>query len=161
MVDAFRQTPLTGTAALEAATDEILPYAQTMVRIFDNALGRDYNSSARFECLRRFLLSNSRNKLRVVVHDAQSMYRVCPRMLILLRMHAHAISIHETHQAAKTAYDPLVVVDDRHHLHRFHYEQPRGVLSVNDPVGTRPFIERFEEIWEASSPAVSATTLGL
>jgi hypothetical protein len=37
----------------------------------------------------------------------------------------------------------------------------RGLMAVDDPLGTHPFIERFAEIWEASSPAVSATTLGL
>jgi hypothetical protein len=33
--------------------------------------------------------------------------------------------------------------------------------GLDDPIGARALIERFEEIWEASSPAVSATTLGL
>jgi hypothetical protein len=46
-------------------------------------------------------------------------------------------------------------------VHRFHYEQPRGVKSTDDPIGTHSFIERFGEIWEASSLAVSATTIGL
>lgn len=156
-----RQTPLAGNAALEAALDDILLRAQRTVRIFDNALGQGYNSTVRFDALRRFLLSSPRNRLLIVVHNSQAANRNCPRLLNLLRLHAHAISIHETHQAAKAVYDPFAVVDDLHHVHRFHFEQPRGVLSVDDPIGTHSFIERFEEIWEASSPAVSATTLGL
>lgn len=159
--DSPRQTPLAGNAALEAALDEILVRAQKTVRIFDNVLGQGYNSITRFEALRRFLRSNPRNRLLIVVHHSQTMDRNCPRLLNLLRMHPHVISIHETHQAAKAVYDPFAVVDERHHVHRFHFEQPRGVLSMDDPIGTHSFIERFEEIWEASSPARSATTLGL
>jgi hypothetical protein len=159
--NAPRQAAIAGISELAGAVDEILLLAQRTVRIFDNELGREYNSSSRCEALRRLLLSNRRNRLLIVVHDSQSMDRNCPRLLNLLRIHAHAISIHETHQAAKAVYDPFVVVDDLHHVHRFHFEQPRGVPCTNDPTGTHPFIERFEEIWEASSPAVSATTLGL
>lgn len=156
-----QQTPLTGNDAIERALDDIFARAQKSVRIFDSALGRDYNSTARFESLRRFLLSSPRNRLFIVVHNSQTVERNCPRLLNLLRLHAHAISIHETHQAARAVYDPFAVVDDHHYVHRFHFEQARGVLSVDDPIGTHPFIERFGEIWESSSPAVSATTLGL
>jgi len=159
--DSPQQTPLTGSAAIEQALDDVFARAQKTVRIFDNALGRDYNSTTRFESLRKFLLSSPRNRLLIVVHNSQTIERNCPRLLNLLRLHAHAISIHETHQAARAVYDPFAVVDDRHHVHRFHFEQTRGVLSVDDPIGTHSFIERFGEIWESSSPAVSATTLGL
>ena len=81
-------------SALEAALDDILARAQKSVRIFDSALGRDYNSTRRYDALRRFLLSNPRNRLQIVVHDTQSMDRNCPRLLNLLRLHAHAIRAH-------------------------------------------------------------------
>jgi hypothetical protein len=37
----------------------------------------------------------------------------------------------------------------------------RGLLALDDPIGTHTLAERFEEIWEASSPTVAATTIGL
>jgi len=160
-VPAPQHTPILGNAAYEAALDTILERPRKVVRIFENSLGRDYNSPRRFELLRAFLLANPRNRLQIVAHDIQSMDRNCPRLLNLLRMHAHAISIHETHQAAKAVYDPFAVVDDLHYVHRFHFEEMRGLMALDDPIGTHTFIERFGEIWEASSPAVSATTLGL
>jgi len=156
-----QHTPILGDAAYETALNTILEKARKTVRIFENSLGRDYNSPRRFELLRTFLLANPRNRLQIVAHDAQSIDRNCPRLLNLLRAHAHAISIHETHQAAKAVYDPFAVVDDLHYVHRFHFEEMRGLLALDDPIGTHTFIERFEEIWEASSPAVSATTIGL
>jgi hypothetical protein len=53
------------------------------------------------------------------------------------------------------------LLDDCHYLHRFHFDGPRGVLALDDSAGALPLIERFAQIWEASAPAVSATTLGL
>jgi hypothetical protein len=156
-----QHTPILGNAAYEAALNTILEKARRTVRIFENSLGRDYNSPGRFELLRTFLLANPRNRLQIVAHDIQGIDRTCPRLLNLLRAHSHAISINETHQTAKAVYDPFAVVDDLHYVHRFHFEEMRGLLAIDDPIGTHTFIERFEEIWEASSPAVSATTIGL
>jgi len=154
-------TPVLGNAAYEAALDGILEKAQKTIRIFESSLGQGYNSTRRYELLRSFLLANRRNRLLIVVHDARPIDRACPRLLNLVRLHAHAIAIHETHQAAKAVYDPFAIVDDRHFVHRFHFEEMRGLAGSDDPIGTHAFVERFEEIWEASSPAVSATTLGL
>jgi hypothetical protein len=156
-----QHTSILGNSEYDAALDTILEKPQKIVRIFENALGRGYNSPRRYELLRTFLLASPRNRLQIVAHETQSMDRTCPRLLNLLRLHAHAISIHETHQVAKAVYDPFAVVDDLHFVHRFHFEELRGVLALHDPIGTHTFIERFGEIWEASSPAVSATTLGL
>jgi hypothetical protein len=156
-----QHTPLLGTADHEKAIDTVLHRAEKRILIFDHSLGKGYNSVARTETIRQFLLSNRRNTLQIVLHDTQSLDRNCPRLLSLLRVHGHAISIHETHLSAKSVYDPFMVVDDHSFVHRFHFDELRGLLALDDPVGTHPFIERFAEIWEASSAAVSSTTLGL
>lgn len=156
-----KHTQIFGNAEYEAAIDAILANASAKIRIFDQALGREYNSPARSDALRRFLLASRRNTLQIVVHDTATMDRNCPRILNLLRTYGHAISINETHPTAKLVYDPFVVVDERCFVHRFHFDEMRGLAGMHDPIGTNTFIERFSEIWEASSPAVFATTLGL
>ena len=156
-----KHSPIFGKAEYEAAIDTILGKASARIRIFDHTLGGDYNSPRRADLLRRFLLASRRNNLQIVLHDTRSMDRNCPRILNLLRTYAHAISINETHPSAKLVYDPFVIADDRCFVHRFHFDEMRGLLAVDDPIGTNTFIERFSEIWEASSPAVFATTLGL
>ena len=154
-------TPIFGNAEYETAIDTILQKASVRIRIFDHTLGKEYNSSRRLEVLRRFLLASRRNTLQIVLHDSRTMDRDCPRILNLLRAYGHSISIHETHPTAKSVYDPFVIVDDRCFVHRFHFDEMRGLCALDDPIGTHTFIERFSEIWEASSPSVSATTLGL
>jgi len=156
-----QHTPLLGNAEYEAALDTALAKAQRSIRIFEHTLGRGYNSPQRFELLHRFLLASRRNRLQIVAHEPQTIDRNCPRILNLLRLHSHSISIHETHANAKSVYDPFTVVDDHSFVHRFHFDEMRGLLALDDPIGTHVLGERFDEIWEASSPTVSATTIGL
>lgn len=153
--------PIFGNAEFETAIDAVLAKASSTIRIFDQTLGTGYNTISRSGLLRRFLLASRRNSLQIVLHDAQTMDRFCPRILQLLRTHSHAIAIHETHPSAKSVYDPFVVVDSCCFVHRYHFDEKRGLCATDDPIGAQGFVERFGEIWEASSPAVFATTLGL
>ena len=156
-----QHTSLLGDAEYDSAMDTVLTKARRSIRIFEHTLGGGYNSPRRFDLLRQFLLASQRNRLQIVVHDPQTIDRNCPRILKLLRLHSHAISIHETHSNAKSVYDPFAVVDDHSFVHRFHFDEMRGLMALDDPIGTHVLTERFNEIWEASSPTISATTLGL
>ena len=56
---------------------------------------------------------------------------------------------------------PLLIVDDRHYLHRFHFTQPRAAMGIDQPEQTQPLANRFEEIWATGEPGINATVLGL
>jgi hypothetical protein len=150
-----------GSHEYEEALDTLLARAQRTLRIFDRQLGTAYNSPRRCELLRKFLLSSRANRLFVVVHDASGLDRDCPRVLNLLRQFPHAVTVHETEVQAKRACDPIALADGRDSLHRFHYDDTRALLALDDPQSASGLLQRFEEIWEASVPAVTATTLGL
>jgi hypothetical protein len=152
---------LTGTAEYEAALDRLLARPRRTLRIFDRQLGRSFNAAARHALLRAFLLRSRANRIQIVLHDASNLVRDCPRLIDLLRHFSHAFAIQETEAHAKRVYDPFALADERDHLHRFHYEDARALLALDDPAGTQPFVDRFAELWEASSPAASGTTLGL
>jgi hypothetical protein len=152
---------LEGLAAYEAAVDALIQSAQRNLRIFDRCLSREYNSLRRSELLRSFLLASRVNRLQIVVHDAANLQRDCPRLLNMLRHFSHSIAIHRTQPRAQRVYDPFSVADDHSYLHRFHYDQPRAVLSSGDVTGAQELLARYDEIWEASTPAIGATTLGL
>jgi hypothetical protein len=152
---------LLGSAQYEAAYERLLARPQRMLRIFDRQLGKSFNAAARYELLRAFLLASRANRLQIVLHDTSTLARDCPRIVNLLRQFSHAISIHETEPQAKGVYDPFAVADERDYLHRFHYDAPRSLLALDDVQGARGFVDRFNEIREASVPAASATTLGL
>ena len=57
--------------------------------------------------------------------------------------------------------DPLVIADGRHFLHRFHIDQPRASLAIDNSQLAGPLVTRFEEIWATGEPGVAGTVLGL
>ena len=155
------QRKIEGNAEYESALDALLARPGRQLRIFDRQLGTAYNSVHRYEHLRRFLFASRTNRLQIAVHDASNLQRDCPRLMNLLRQFSHAMSINETEPQAKGVYDPFAVMDERDYVHRFHYDDMRGLLGLDDVANARVFVQRFEELWEASSPAAAATTLGL
>ena len=152
---------LDGSRDYDEAIDILLARPQRTLRIFERELGAGYNSPRRYELLRAFVRRSRANRLYVVVHDAGNITRDCPRMLSLLRQFSHAVTVHETEGQAKRACDPIALADERDYLHRFHYDHARALLALDDPQGAHGLLQRFQEIWEASVPATSATTLGL
>jgi hypothetical protein len=156
-----RHTRLEGIADFEAALDTVIARATRRLRVFDRALGRGFDSARRHELLRSFLLANRANRLQIVLHDVANVVRDCPRLVSLIRSRSGAIAIHQTLPDAHGVYDPFAVADERDFVHRFHYDDTRSVLALDDPHGARQFVERFDEILAASGPAFAATSLGL
>ena len=150
-----------GVREYEELIDGLIPQTQRVIRIFDRALSRAWNSPQRYEALRQFLLTNRVNRLFIVVHDAEPIERECPRMVDLVRQFSAAVRIHETLSPAKHVYDPFVVFDSSHYVHRFHYSYLRAAHGANDVIGAQQLLDRYAEIWEASAHAVSAGTSGL
>ena len=154
--------PIFGAADSLAAIDEVIAAAQRTIRIFDFTLAnRGFNSPARTERLRAFLVAGRTHRLLIALHDTDPLVRECPRLLTLLRQFPMSIEIHRTLAQARNAMDPFVVADDHSVWHQLHYEQPRAIVAVHSPADAMPIAQRFDEIWELSEPAVSATTLGL
>ena len=118
-----------------AAIDELIGLAQRRIRVFDQDLSHTgWNLAARADRLAQFLREAGGRRLDIIVHDTHYLESACPRLLGLLRTYSFAITIYRTGTEAKLATDPLVVVDDRHYLHRFHFEQSRAAMGVNQPV---------------------------
>jgi len=150
-----------GMREYEAVIDTLIPQTQRTIRIFDRTLARAYNSTARYEALRQFLLAGRGNRLMIVLHDTGSLERDFPRIIGLLRQFSTAVKINETLRPAKHVYDPFVIFDASHYVHRFHYDHLRAAQGSNDVLGAQLLLDRYAEIWEASAPAVSANTTGL
>jgi hypothetical protein len=150
-----------GLREYEEVIDALIPQSQRFIRVFDRTLSRGWTSPQRHEALRQFLLASRLNRLLIVVHDAEPVERECPRMMDLVRQFSAAVRIHETLSPAKHVYDPFVVFDASHYVHRFHYKYLRAAQGTNDVVGAQQLLDRFAEIWDASAHAVTAGTSGL
>jgi len=150
-----------GVREYEELIDGLIPQTQRAIRVFDRSLSRTWNSAQRCEALRQFLLASRLSRLYIVVHDAEPIERECPRLVDLVRQFSAAVRIHETLTPAKHVYDPFVVFDASHYVHRFHYRYLRAAHGTNDLIGAQQLLDRYAEIWDASVHAVSAGTSGL
>ena len=145
-----------------AAIDRLLALAQNHVRVFDLDLAQTgWGTHARVEALATFLRGMRGRRCDIIVHDTRYIEAACPRLLNLLRNYGHAVTIFRTGPDARVATDPLMIVDRRHYLHRFHYEQPRAALGIDCPDEAHLLSNRFDEIWATGEPAISGTVLGL
>ena len=142
------------------AIDNLIALAKQQIRVFDQDLSQTgWNSAARADRLAAFLVRGRR--LDIIVHDTRYLAGACPHMLNLLRNYGHALTIYQTGPEGKVATDPLLIVDGRHYLHRFHFEQPRAALGIDQPEQTQPLASRFDEIWATGEAGLSGTVLGL
>jgi len=156
----YRQ--ITGIAESLEAIDEVIAVAERTIRIFDISLSnRGFNSPARAAALREFLVRGRSHRLLIALHETDLLERENPRLLILLRQFPMSSEIHRTLAQARNATDPFILADDHSLWHQLHVEQPRAVMALHSPADTLPIAQRFDEIWDLSEPAVSATTLGL
>jgi len=153
---------LTSQAESIAAIDEVIAAAQRTIRIFDYTLAnRGFNSPERAERLREFLVAGRAHRLYIALHEPEHLHRECPRLINLQRQFPMSIEIHRTLAQAREAADPFVTADDHSVWHQLHFSQARAVVAVHSPADAMPIMQRFEEIWELSEPAISATTTGL
>ena len=157
-----RTFALASIAEQIAATDELIGLAQRRVRVFDQNLSQvGWNQQGRIERLAAFLRGTRGRRLDIIVHDTANIETACPRLIALLRTYSEAVTIYRTGPEAKHATDPLVIVDDRHYLHRFHFKQPRATMGIDRPEETRPLSLRYDEIWATGEQGINATVLGL
>ena len=157
-----RLVELATLAEQTAAIDELVVLARRRIRVFDQDMSQTgWNQQSRVDHLAAFLRGTRGRRLDIIVHDTTYLETACPRMLKLLRAYSYAVTIYRTGVEAKLATDPLLIVDDRHYLHRFHLGQPRAAMGIEQPEQTRPLASRFDEIWATGEPGINATVLGL
>jgi hypothetical protein len=157
-----RQQMLDTIAEQVTAIDELVDIAEHTIRVFDDDLSEmGWNRPARAEKLSAFLRRSRTAKLDIIVHDTTWLEASGARLMNLLRTWSGAVTVYRTGAEAKSAMDPLIIVDNRHFLHRFHIEQPRAALAIEEPHLARPLVDRFNEIWATGEPGVSGTVLGI
>jgi hypothetical protein len=149
-------------AGFQAAVERLLEQPGRELRIFDPDLtSLRLNDPVRVEAIERFLLASRTRRLQVVVHSTDHLTRQCPRMMALVTRYAHAIQVNRTHEEIRELQDAFLVVDAVHYVRRPVSQFFRGAMGLGDETEGLAMRGRFMEIWAASYPGVSATTVGL
>jgi hypothetical protein len=132
------------------------------LRVFDpDGAALRLNEPPRIEALAGFLLASRTRRLYLVVHNTDHVTRQCPRLLTLLRRFSHAMQINRTHEEIREVQDSFLLLDSMHYVRRPVAALFKGAMGLGDENEGQALRGRFGEIWAASYPAVSSTTIGL
>ena len=146
----------------QAAVERLMQQPGRELRLFDpDGAALRLNDPQRIEGLERFLLASRTRRLYLVVHNTEHLTRQCPRLLTLLRRFSHAMQINRTHEEIREVQDAFLLLDAMHYVRRPMASLFRGAMGLGDENEGQALRGRFGEIWAASYPAVSSTTVGL
>ena len=149
-------------AGFQAALERLLGQPGRELRIFDpDGAALRLNDSARIERFAQFLLASRTRRLYLVLHSTDHLTRQCPRMMALLARFSHAIQIYRTGEEIRELQDAFLVLDSLHYVRRPVASFFRGAIGLGDENEGLAMRSRFMEIWGASVPGVSSTTVGL
>lgn len=150
------------SAGFQAAVDRLMEQPGRELRLFDpDGTALRLNDPQRIERLERFLIASRTRRLYLVLHSTDHLTRQCPRLLTLLRRFSHAMQINQTHEEIREVQDAFLLLDAMHYVRRPMATLFRGAMGLGDENEGQALRGRFAEIWAASYPAVSSTTVGL
>ena len=106
---------------------QILGRAKQSILVFDDDLAKlQFESPANADVLRRLLATDRKNRVHIVLRNADPLRRNGARLMQLLGDHPGALTIQECAPQLIGLNDSMVIVDDRHALIRFHPDNPRA-----------------------------------
>jgi hypothetical protein len=156
------RTLITLRREYDDAVRTLLPLAQRELRIFDPDLSDlGLHTEERVAELRRLLVRSRNNRVLIAVHSTDFVASRAPRLMSLLGTFSGGMFIYQTQGDAARVQDCFILCDELHLVRRHVAAQARGALYLNDPKEGRGMRERFDQIWESSFLAVSATQVGL
>jgi len=146
----------------QTAFDRLLAIAEHKICIYDEDLGHlRLESSAHLDALKRLLGNTPPGNVRIALRNAEPLRREQPRLLKLIGDYSHCLTACQTPPHLAHLRDSMILVDGRHGLIRFEREMPRSKLLIDEIDELKPYLARFEEIWDEGGETVSTTTLGL
>ena len=150
----LQHTQLAGASHYAEALDTICAMPEHSLYIFEkDFINIGFDRSARFEQLRGFLLENPNNRLQLLAGDVRPMSQYCPRIMALQRQFAHNMYIYQLPKHLQHLTEPFAVADESHYVRRYHFDDTRGILALNDGEKARQLKSRFIEMWNASNPS--------
>lgn len=153
---------LTSEAEYRQACDTVLGRARHEILIFDRDLAAlRLDEKARLDLLAGFLQGQVPRHLRMVLHKPETPMRNSPRLMQLIQRFSHAIEVRQSPDNLHYVADTHILADEEHGVRRFHVDQPRSALVLDDPAYLSPWRQRFEELWALSQPCLTLNTTGL
>lgn len=144
------------------AINIILASAERELLIFDQDLSHgDFASKQKFELFQTFLNKSPSNQLTIILQNKDFFLNKCPRLIDLLTIYGHKMTVYETNETAKHAKDCFILADDKNYVKRIHIDQARFKYGLDDLATIGLLNSRFKDLLDATQEAVSISKLGL
>jgi len=111
--------------------------------------------------LEAMLHGNPKGELVLLLHDTAHLAAHCPRLLNLYRQRGHQFRILQTAQEHRSQMQPFAIADGVHLITRFHADQARGKLCIDEAADSAAFRQRFEALLESATPASGLAALDI
>ncbi len=149
------EDPLTVLTSLEearAAVDTAAVSAQRMISIYTPDLEPElYDESAFLEIIKRFVLSRSFSKVRVLLGDPSRVVRDSNRFMAMGRRLSSYIDIRQVADRTPQRASAYLIADDRAIVYRLRADTWDGIADFNNPPVARLYLNEFDSLWSASA----------
>jgi hypothetical protein len=151
-----------GEQIYSEAINIILASAEHELLIFDQDLSHgDFASKQKCDLFQQFLIKSPSNQLTIILQNTSFLKNKCPRLLDLLNIYGHKMTVYETNSSAKHAKDCFVLADNKNYVKRIHIDQARFRYGLDDLATASLLNTRFKELLEATHDVVTISRLGL
>jgi hypothetical protein len=145
-------TVLTSLEEARAAVDTAAVSAQRMISIYTPDLEPQlYDETAFLEIIKRFVLSRSFSKVRVLLGDCT---RVMGdnRFIAMGRRLSSYIDIRNVADHTPQRASAYLIADDRAIVYRLRADTWDGIADFNNPPVARLYLNEFDSLWSGSAP---------
>jgi hypothetical protein len=135
------------------AVNEVASCAQRLISIYTPDLEPElYETSAFLDIAKRFVLSRTFAKMRVLIWQPMRLMRESNRFIAMGRRLSSYIDLrYADHGPPQRAYAYLIA-DDRAIAYRTRQDSWDGICDVDNPAVARLYLTEFDAIWAASEP---------
>lgn len=146
-------TVLTSLAEARAAANTAAAAAQRMISIYTPDLEPDlYDQTAFLEIIKRFVLSRSFSKVRVLLADPARVMRDSNRFVAMGRRLSSYIDIRSVAGHVPQRASAYLIADDRAIVYRLRADTWDGIADFNNQPVARLYLTEFDVVWNASAP---------
>lgn len=146
--------------AYRESIDTVLREARHNISILDYDLSRmQLESPERSRLLNEFVEARGDRQIFIAVQCLALIETRMPRLVNILKRHPHAVEIRSIPDEFSHLSDCHVLVDAKHGVRRFHANQARGVLILDDAEEIEPWRLRFTELWSLCKRTMTRTDL--
>ena len=144
---------LTSMEDVRGAVRRAAGSAQRLMSILTEDLEPDiYDHPVFLETVKRFVLSRSFAKVRVLLHDASRLIGNSNRFIAMSRRLASCIEVRVVAQAYRASTQALLLADEKAIVYRPRFDSWEGVAGFNQPPIVRMHLQEFDQMWVASAP---------